>query len=61
MTTICNTQAEFFKKLPQRLGTHAYGIKFVFPRAPCRTITWSTGDETGVSSWFNYRQVGTCP
>eukprot|EP00966_Prymnesium_polylepis_P272955 6305842-Prymnesium_polylepis.1 len=29
-------------------------IKFVFPRAPIRTITWPSGPEANVASWYNY-------
>jgi len=29
-------------------------IKFVYPRAPLRTISWPTGPEANVASWYNY-------
>jgi len=30
------------------------GIKFIFPTAPVRTISWPTGPETNVQSWYDY-------
>nr|AGZ15437.1 TeCe [Isochrysis galbana] len=30
------------------------GIKYVFPHAPRRTISWPTGPEANVASWYNY-------
>jgi len=30
------------------------GCKYVFPRAPRRTISWPTGPEANVASWYNY-------
>ena len=30
------------------------GIKFIFPTAPFRTISWPTGPETNVQSWYDY-------
>ena len=36
----------------ERLGMD--GVKFVYPHAPRRTISWPTGPEPNVSSWYNY-------
>merc|ERR1712185_501613 len=44
-----------FTGLPQyleRLGSD--GVKFVYPRAPRRTISWPSGPEPNVESWYNY-------
>eukprot|EP00928_Gymnodinium_smaydae_P011503 TRINITY_DN14236_c0_g1_i2.p1 TRINITY_DN14236_c0_g1~~TRINITY_DN14236_c0_g1_i2.p1 ORF type:complete len:293 (-),score=38.33 TRINITY_DN14236_c0_g1_i2:318-1196(-) len=30
------------------------GIKYIFPNAPIRTISWPDGPEEGVPSWYNY-------
>jgi phospholipase/carboxylesterase len=30
------------------------GVKFVYPRAPRRTISWPSGKEPNVESWYNY-------
>lgn len=44
-----------FKGLPAYVGfLGASGVKFVFPHAPRRTITWPTGPEANVASWYNY-------
>ena len=29
-------------------------VKFIYPVAPTRTISWPTGPESDVSSWYNY-------
>lgn len=44
-----------FAALPEyveRLGMD--GVKFVYPHAPRRTISWPTGPEPNVASWYNY-------
>ena len=46
---------DMFKALPAYvnfLGTA--GVKFVFPLAPRRNISWPTGTEPNVASWYNY-------
>lgn len=30
------------------------GIKYIFPNAPIRTISWPDGPESDVPSWYNY-------
>eukprot|EP00750_Incisomonas_marina_P013427 INCI17318.4.p1 GENE.INCI17318.4~~INCI17318.4.p1 ORF type:complete len:1643 (-),score=275.14 INCI17318.4:498-5267(-) len=30
------------------------GVRYIFPTAPKRTISWPVGDEAGVHAWFNY-------
>ena len=30
------------------------GVKFIFPTAPVRSISWPTGPETNVQSWYDY-------
>ncbi|KAL1524791.1 hypothetical protein AB1Y20_019672 [Prymnesium parvum] len=44
-----------YNALPAYLGfLGVRSIKFVFPRAPRRTVTWPTGPEANVLSWYNY-------
>ena len=46
---------EMLQKLPSYLSRLGHSnIKFVFPYAPRRTISWPTGPETDVPSWYNY-------
>merc|ERR1711924_81127 len=52
---------ESFAPLPQKLQelfgetcAGAKGIKYIFPNAPLRTISWPDGEEEGASSWYNY-------
>ena len=48
-------ECEMFKGLPSYVGfLGVSGVKFVFPHAPRRTITWPTGPEPNVTSWYNY-------
>mmetsp|Transcript_65445 Transcript_65445/g.108793 ORF Transcript_65445/g.108793 Transcript_65445/m.108793 type:complete len:411 (-) Transcript_65445:197-1429(-) len=48
-------ECEMFKSLPAYVAyLGASGVKFVFPHAPRRTITWPTGPEANVASWYNY-------
>merc|ERR1719453_3051082 len=32
----------------------AGGIKYIFPNAPKRAISWPAGTEHNVSAWYNY-------
>ena len=41
-----------FSRLYRRFGVLAAGFKFVFPRAPQRTIVSHTGNETTVHAWY---------
>ena len=49
-------ESNLYKALPAYLGFlgAGAGIKFVFPRAPRRTITWPGEPEAYVASWYNY-------
>jgi len=48
-------ESDLFKALPSYVGFLGVGgVKFVFPHAPRRTISWPTGPEANVASWYNY-------
>ena len=45
--------AEMYSRLYLRFGVLAAGFKFVFPRAPMRTIVGPSGNEAEMTSWFS--------
>lgn len=48
---------EMFKTVPQimsELGGQPGNIRWIFPNAPKRKITWPNDEQEGVSAWYNY-------
>jgi predicted esterase len=50
-------EADEWESLPSifaQLGGEVSGVRWIFPNAPKRTVTWPHGKEDGVSAWYNY-------
>ena len=54
---------DMFEQMPRimsELGGQPSGIRWIFPNAPSRTISWPSGSEDGVTAWYNYYTYKLC-
>lgn len=43
-----------YEALPRLMGARSSSVRFVFPCAPARTVSWPSGDEDVDGCWYNY-------